>query len=497
MSQRSYLVDDEVERPGIEGAPARPVKRPFTIPLSYERVGLLFAALDVVWTFGTAIGTGIVYQLATSGVVSHPEYVVGTGGAAALVFTLAMQAQNRYAPAHLVHAGRQTRIALFTWCVTFAALMALGFLLKVSDQVSRAFVLLYFVVGAATIPFTRATSQALLEHVIAAGRLSCMRRVVIFGESEQLLGSDIAASLRRHGFDVLQSFALKLPEGRPSATSRELSARQRELWSFVRRHHVDEILLVFDSGRHRLIQEVADSLRSIPLPVRLVVDRNLDNLLSRPMSDVGAAKVIQIQGAPMSAANRLAKRSLDLVLAGAGLVVLAPLLLTVGLMIRADSRGPVFFRQRRAGFSGRTFSIYKFRTMSTLDDGEIVKQATRDDVRVTRVGRWLRKSSIDELPQLLNVVRGEMSLVGPRPHALSHDSEYDQLIATYALRHHVKPGITGWAQVNGYRGETSTLDMMERRVAYDLWYISNWSFWLDIRALGLTVLQVIRPKNVY
>lgn len=476
---------------------ARGPKRPFTIPLSYERVGLLFAALDVVWIFGVAALVGVAYDLTAVGYLTRPEYVVGTGGSAALVFTLAMQAQQRYTPAHLVHAGRQTRVALLTWCVTFAALMALGFLLKVSDQVSRGFVLVFFVMGAATLPFTRATSQSLLQHIIAAGRLSSMKRVVLFGESEQLLGSNIEASLRRHGFNVVRSFALKLPENRPAAVSRELAAGQRDLWSFVRGHHVDEILLVFESGRHRTIQEVADSLRSIPLPVRLVVDRNLDGLLSRPMSDLGAAKVIQIQGAPMSGASRLAKRSLDIVLAGTGLVVLAPFLLTVGLLIRADSRGPVFFRQRRAGFSGRVFSIYKFRTMSTLDDGDVVRQATRNDARVTRVGRWLRKSSIDELPQLLNVVRGEMSLVGPRPHALSHDSEYDQLIATYALRHHVKPGITGWAQVNGFRGETSTLDMMERRVAHDLWYISNWSFWLDLRALGLTVLRVIRPKDVY
>ena len=157
----------------------------------------------------------------------------------------------------------------------------------------------------------------------------------------------------------------------------------------------------------------------------------------------------------------------------------------------------MLFRQRRAGFGGRIFTIYKFRSMTSLDDGAVVKQVTRNDKRVTPVGRWLRKTSVDELPQLLNVLKGDMSLVGPRPHALSHDNEYDKLIATYALRQHMKPGITGWAQVNGCRGETASLSMMEARIKHDIWYIGHWSLWLDIVAIIRTVLQVIRPRNVY
>jgi undecaprenyl-phosphate galactose phosphotransferase/putative colanic acid biosynthesis UDP-glucose lipid carrier transferase len=172
-------------------------------------------------------------------------------------------------------------------------------------------------------------------------------------------------------------------------------------------------------------------------------------------------------------------------------------MLITALLIKLDSRGPVFFMQKRNGFTGKTFDIFKFRTMHVLENGPAVKQATRDDPRVTRIGRWLRRSSIDELPQLFNVIRGEMSLVGPRPHATSHNSEYEKLIANYAFRHHVKPGLTGWAQVNGYRGETRQVEEMQQRVEHDLWYINNWSPWLDLRIVFQTLLVALRQDTAY
>jgi undecaprenyl-phosphate galactose phosphotransferase/putative colanic acid biosynthesis UDP-glucose lipid carrier transferase len=166
-------------------------------------------------------------------------------------------------------------------------------------------------------------------------------------------------------------------------------------------------------------------------------------------------------------------------------------------MIKLESRGPLIFRQQRKGFNGREFPILKFRTMKVLENGRAIPQARRNDARVTRVGRMLRATSIDELPQLINVLRGHMSLVGPRPHAVAHDDEYTELIANYAFRQHVRPGLTGWAQVNGLRGETSRLELMERRLNCDLWYIRNWSFWLDQKILVLTCFEVVRGRNAY
>jgi putative colanic acid biosynthesis UDP-glucose lipid carrier transferase len=175
-------------------------------------------------------------------------------------------------------------------------------------------------------------------------------------------------------------------------------------------------------------------------------------------------------------------------------VFFLPLFLITAVAVKLDSSGPIIFRQRRSGFNSKEFVIFKFRTMTVLEDGPIITQACRDDLRVTRIGRFLRRLSLDELPQLYNVLRGDMSLVGPRPHALAHDDEYKVHIANYAFRHHVKPGMTGLAQVNGLRGETASLEQMVERVKFDLWYINNWSPGLDLNILLRTCFEVLRDR---
>jgi undecaprenyl-phosphate galactose phosphotransferase/putative colanic acid biosynthesis UDP-glucose lipid carrier transferase len=178
-------------------------------------------------------------------------------------------------------------------------------------------------------------------------------------------------------------------------------------------------------------------------------------------------------------------------------VALLPLMLLIAAAIRLGSRGPAIFRQRRKGFNGKEYVIYKFRTMTVMEDGPAIVQARKSDARVTWIGRLLRQTSIDELPQLYNVLRGEMSMVGPRPHALAHDDEYSEVIANYAFRHHVKPGITGWAQVHGFRGATPQLEQMAKRIELDLWYISNWTFALDLQILLRTSVELVRGRNAY
>jgi exopolysaccharide biosynthesis polyprenyl glycosylphosphotransferase len=201
--------------------------------------------------------------------------------------------------------------------------------------------------------------------------------------------------------------------------------------------------------------------------------------------------------APLSKLEQKLKRTVDLFGAAAGLVLLAPLLLAIALLIKLDSRGPILFTQWRSGLNGRKFRILKFRTMKVLDDGQVIRQATRKDPRFTPLGRLLRRTSIDELPQLFNVLHGQMSLVGPRPHALAHDMEYARTIAGYTLRYRVKPGITGLAQVNGYRGETGTTDLMSKRVERDLWYIDHWSVWLDLKIIFGTLTSEIWQLRGY
>jgi undecaprenyl-phosphate galactose phosphotransferase/putative colanic acid biosynthesis UDP-glucose lipid carrier transferase len=193
----------------------------------------------------------------------------------------------------------------------------------------------------------------------------------------------------------------------------------------------------------------------------------------------------------------LLKRVVDIGFSALALIFFLPLMIVTAAAIKLESPGPVIFRQTRKGFNGRQFMIYKFRTMTVQENGPTVIQAMRGDSRVTGLGRILRSSSIDELPQLVNVLKGDMSLIGPRPHALAHDNYFETILSDYAFRHHVKPGITGWAQCNGARGATPSVEHISERVKLDLWYINNWSFWLDVQILFKTLFEVLRKNNAY
>lgn len=215
------------------------------------------------------------------------------------------------------------------------------------------------------------------------------------------------------------------------------------------------------------------------------------------LSGVNSDRLSAVETPAMGQIQRGLKRTMDVVLAGIALVILAPWMLLIAVAIRSTSPGPALFRQGRSGYQGRTFTILKFRSMTVMEDGDQVRQAQRNDQRITSVGRWLRRTSLDELPQLINVLRGEMSLVGPRPHAQVHDIAFAKLVAHYELRHRVKPGITGWAQVNGLRGETSSLDLLQRRIECDLDYIRNANLALDLNILVRTVFVVLSQRNAH
>jgi putative colanic acid biosynthesis UDP-glucose lipid carrier transferase len=233
------------------------------------------------------------------------------------------------------------------------------------------------------------------------------------------------------------------------------------------------------------------------LPVNLVPIGPTSDLFQFPSHTIGETVTIELQRGPRTVFERALKRITDIVVSGISLILLFPLLVMTAIAIKLDSPGPVIFKQRRSGFNGRHFQIIKFRTMYVLEDGEKVVQAKPNDSRVTRVGTWLRRTSIDELPQLVNVLRGHMSLIGPRPHALAHDSEFSAQVAKYAYRHHVKPGISGWAQVHGFRGRTCSVADIEKRLELDLWYIDNWSLALDFKIALMTLVEIVQGENAY
>ncbi len=245
------------------------------------------------------------------------------------------------------------------------------------------------------------------------------------------------------------------------------------------------------------IRDVLVRLADTTASVYIVPDFFVFELLHARWTNINGLPAVSVFENPLYGVDGLAKRSVDLLLGSFLLAAAAVPMLVIGTIVKLTSPGPAFFRQRRYGLDGREILVWKFRTMTCCDNGENVPQATRDDARVTRVGRFLRRSSLDELPQLFNVIDGSMSLVGPRPHANVHNEQYRALIDGYMLRHKVKPGITGLAQVNGHRGETETLEKMEHRVACDHQYIREWSFWMDLKILAKTLSVVLTQRNAY
>ncbi len=259
----------------------------------------------------------------------------------------------------------------------------------------------------------------------------------------------------------------------------------------------DRVILALPRNAKDKILEAVKYLEVLPIDVQLCPDAMTVPCAIKGAHEAAGLVLLNLQRRPLSARGMIIKTAMDYALGAIALIVFAPAMVAIAIAIKWDSRGPVFFVQSRHGYNHRIIRVVKFRTMTVAEDGPVVTQAVKDDERVTRVGRFLRRTSLDELPQLFNVLKGELSLVGPRPHAVAHNESYAQLLNRYATRHKVKPGITGWAQVNGWRGETKTTEDMRKRVEYDLYYIKHWSPALDLQILARTALVPIFDKGAY
>src|SRR5260370_19662992 len=265
----------------------------------------------------------------------------------------------------------------------------------------------------------------------------------------------------------------------------------------VRVLRADDIVLIVPWSETKVIEACVDVFLRTPAEIHLGPEAILDRFSDAQVAELGPISSLNLTRQPLSVLQRAEKRAFDIVVASLALLMLALLFGIVALMIKLDSSGPALFLQRRYGFNQEPFRIVKFRTMTAMEDDAQLISATRFHPRLTRFGAFLRRSSIDELPQLLNVLAGDMSLVGPRPHALAHDQRYEGRIARYARRHNVKPGITGWAQVCGLRGEIATEDKMRRRAEPDLYYVDNWSLWLDLKIIPMTIFSAKGPSDAY
>jgi putative colanic acid biosysnthesis UDP-glucose lipid carrier transferase len=399
-----------------------------------------------------------------------------------------------YAGGRLLGLGWQIPRLLAGWAATIALVIAFLYAIKIAGDVSRLWVGFWFLGGAATLVGTRfAVRLALGEQVVAR---ALTRRLAVIGMGEQL-------------FRTVGRLAAPDPAGDPTARVAmilDLDGSLQGRWprgvatldgfadleEKVQAGKVDQVVIAMPARSGDLLERALRNLRHLGVDVGWVPDLPPGRVPVLGTAQLGDVPLVRLLERPIDGWHWLLKAVEDRVLASILLVILTPLLLLIALAIRLDTPGPVFYRQRRHGFSQQPIAMLKFRTMhaSLCDpiDARRVRQATRDDPRVTRVGRILRRTSLDELPQLMNVLMGHMSLVGPRPHAVAHDQLYAEQIDDYLGRHRVKPGITGWAQVHGYRGETRTVEDMRRRIELDLEYIDRWSLWFDLRILARTVL---------
>ncbi len=271
----------------------------------------------------------------------------------------------------------------------------------------------------------------------------------------------------------------------------------KQVAAFVREHGVNEVYITLPLGSQPRIVELLEHVQGTTASVFFVPDVFGISIIQGRLHDMNGVPVVGLCETPFTGTNRLVKRLSDLVLAAAIVLLISPVLLVIAIGVKLSSPGPALFRQRRNGLDGEEIIIYKFRSMRAQDNGAVVRQATKADPRTTRFGAFLRRTSMDELPQFINVLQGRMSIVGPRPHAVAHNEQFRQLIKAYMVRHKVKPGITGWAQVNGHRGETDTIEKMQARVEYDLEYLRNWTLGLDLQIIARTIKLVFFDRNAY
>jgi undecaprenyl-phosphate galactose phosphotransferase/putative colanic acid biosynthesis UDP-glucose lipid carrier transferase len=456
--------------------------------VSFRNIGFLVAALDFVVITLTSIGADSAYHYFVRGSQVDISALLGIGTNSGLLFVLISASRGYYQTRALLSAKKKAYGITSLWIFVLLIVTALLFLLKVGSDYSRGSVVVFGLLGLPLVLGTRALVCKALGRLLMTGRLSGPRCILI-GDQAELRDLSALEALQHFGVREVSRFEFPLV----MENNHDALVVERAM-ATTRTTNAEQIVLALswvDTRRRDLLVKM---LRILPLPVLLLPDRSVRRLFLQAGAE---PNLLELRRAPLSKVELAAKRTLDLVSAVAGLVILLPLLAVVSLAIKMDSPGPVIFCQSRRGFNGREFMIWKFRTMTVVENGKTICQARRSDERVTRVGRLLRVTSIDELPQLVNVLRGEMSLVGPRPHAIAHDDEYGRSIGKYAFRHHVKPGITGWAQVNGFRGGTPELDLMKERIDLDLWYIDNWSFWLDLWIIVRTCFEVARSRNAY
>jgi Undecaprenyl-phosphate glucose phosphotransferase len=418
-------------------------------------------------------------------------YILAAAAIATLVLLISLGFNSfigmRRQPRH-VFLWRGVGAVLFA----FSIFLTILFVAKLAEDYSRGAFISQIIGVGITVTTIRAFFYSWLQSAILSNRIEA-RRVVLIGDTPQC--SKFADRLKTSGIQTIGSFRLPTCRGIKGAIT--TNPKICEMIAECRFLRADDIIVLANKEDMPVMFGLASSLAELPAGIHIVPVDALEILASSRIIEFGNLQTIQVSWPPLSTFDLCIKRAFDLIFATIGLIVLSPLYLVVSAAIKLDSPGPIFFRQTRHGFNNEEIRVLKFRSMTVMEDGGNFTQAAVNDPRVTLVGRILRRTNIDELPQLINVLRGEMSIVGPRPHATAHNAFFNNMIAPFSRRHNVKPGITGWAQVNGFRGQTDTIEKMQRRIEHDLHYVDNWSFLFDIKIIVITLFSKQAYINAY
>jgi len=463
-------------------------------------LAIAFFMVDIAVVTGASSLTGVIYHALAYNDSGPFGLFLSAGLSTAVLFTTFGVLAGEYGYARYLSYRTHLSSVFRLWNLAFLSFLLILFVLKSSEVYSRGwFILLYF-----TCPLALVIGRyGLVRLVTAASRLGMItgHRLYVFGGKD-----DIDGFLKRYqpwdlGVRVVGTGVIEHPLRKDGQETGGFggaeAANLRRAVESARQLKPDSVFIALPWSDVAAIDETVKAFSLIPVEIHLSPEKIVERFEEVSLVRRGPISSLQLARLPLSPFEVVLKRCFDIAFASLALLALAPLMLVVAVLIRLDSKGPALFTQRRFGFNQQPFRIYKFRTMRTQDDGDVIRQATRDDPRITRIGRFLRRWNIDELPQLLNVLKGDMSIVGPRPHAVAHDREFEAKIGLYARRHNVKPGITGWAQVHGYRGQTDVDAKMEKRVEFDLFYIDNWSLWLDIKIIAMTIFHPHSYRNAF
>lgn len=459
-------------------------RRASTFALGWNNLLLLAAAL--IDPFALILSLWLVAYYTQGGFT--PEYFI----LSLLLFSLTLPGIVRIHLPVLKLAGS----ILFSWLIIFSLLTAFGYASGYIDKFDRQAIIIWLWLA----PLSQFTVHLLLRS-IAPSIVNIQgeaKHAVIVGVNEQ--GLNLAYEIQHNPYSPTRLsgfFDDRVRERVGSLTEYDLLGNIDQLPDYVRQYNIDAIYVSLPMATQPRIMKLLDALTDTTVSIYFVPDLFINNLMQGRIDAVGKVPVVTICESPFIGLNGMIKRMSDIVLSTLILILISPIMLIIALSIMFTSPGPIIFQQRRYGLNGEQILVSKFRSMRVCEDGDHIQQAQKDDDRITPVGAFLRRTSLDELPQFFNVLQGRMSIVGPRPHAVAHNELYRTMIKGYMIRHKVKPGITGWAQVNGWRGETDTLEKMKKRIDYDLAYLQNWSLLLDLYIIFKTIKVVVKDKHAY